>query len=135
VLGAARRRFVIIRPQEQAETGVSRREDAPDTEVVFRQANEIVRRMVAGDRAREERHPFICECPDPACLREVRLTVAEYEDVRAHSRRFVVAPGHAPADADTETVVSGNDRFDVVAKRGAAGELAERREPRHRGGR
>jgi hypothetical protein len=57
---------------------------------------------------------FHCECGRDGCGERVRMTVAEYEHVRADNDRFAVAPGHeTPA---MEAVVESNDRFVVVDK-------------------
>jgi hypothetical protein len=41
-----------------------------------------------------DRLPFLCECRDTACRALVRLTVAEYAEVRAAAERCLVVPGH-----------------------------------------
>src|SRR3954468_14706361 len=38
--------------------------------------------------------PFICECAEERCSELVRLTLEEYEQVRANPRWFINAPGH-----------------------------------------
>src|ERR671930_1960415 len=61
---------------------------------------------------------FHCECGRDGCGERVRMTVAEYEHVRADNDRFALAPGHeTPA---MEAVVESNDRFVVVDKLPAA---------------
>ena len=58
----------------------------------------------------------------------VELTVSEYESVRSHSRRFLLAPGHElPA---IETVVHRGDGYVVVEKKGDAAKAAEASDPR-----
>jgi hypothetical protein len=57
----------------------------------------------------------------------VRLTAAEYEAVRAHPRRFVVAHEHSTTHA---TVIERHDDYMVVEKLGEAGETAEKLDPR-----
>src|ERR687887_187477 len=37
---------------------------------------------------------FHCECGRDGCTERVRMTVAEYEHVRADNDRFAVVPGH-----------------------------------------
>jgi hypothetical protein len=56
------------------------------------------------------------------------LREGEYEAIRAHDTHFVVAVGHV--DVRIEDVVRHTDRFEVVAKRGVAGEIAEDLVPR-----
>ena len=55
---------------------------------------------------------FACECGDEHCTRAISLTLAEYEAVRAHATRFVVAPNHE--NPESERVVDENKRFAVV---------------------
>src|ERR687884_1857426 len=57
---------------------------------------------------------FHCECGREGCTERVRLTVAEYERVRADNDRFAVAPGHETPEM--EAVVEAGDRFVVVDK-------------------
>jgi hypothetical protein len=98
-------------------------------ETSFRDINE---RLEAG--LRQVRHTpellrFICECGDRGCEQAVCLTFDEYEAVRRDSRRFAVVPGHVWPE--TERVVAGNDRYEVVEKFGPVVELtdaADRRE-------
>lgn len=82
-------------------------------ETVFRTANE---RM----KAWEERHEgeqteiYYCECSRLECTVRVELSSAQYERIRADSRHFVVATGHA--DPQVERVVDHADGYDVVEK-------------------
>ena len=71
---------------------------------------------------------WFCECADPACVTKVTATAAEYEAVRANPRTFIVYPGHVYPEV--EHVVRGNERFTVVEKDEAAGEVAEQKDPR-----
>jgi hypothetical protein len=57
---------------------------------------------------------FHCECGRDGCGERVRMTVAEYERVRADNDRFVLAPGHETPEM--EVVVESTDRFVVVDK-------------------
>jgi hypothetical protein len=96
-------------------------------EPVFREINEAIERgQWPGDEA--QRVSFRCECARLGCTRIIELTVSEYERVRAHSRRFVVAVGHQqPA---LEAVVEQLDGCLVVEKRDQAGVRAEATDPR-----
>jgi len=96
-------------------------------EALFREINE---RIEAGTwiSSPSERMAFACECAALRCNVLVELTVSEYEAVRAHPRRFLLAPGHElPA---VETVVHGGERYVVVEKRGDAAKAAEASDPR-----
>lgn len=106
----------------------SREERLAKNEAFFRIVNERIRESV-GDRG-SDGHPyeFVCECSDARCVERVRLTIAEYEEIRADGSRFVLAPGHEIERI--EDVVAQSVRRTVVEKRGAAGETAETLDPR-----
>jgi hypothetical protein len=96
-------------------------------EALFREANESVRAVQADLGLQDGRPmPFICECDDPQCKTIVRLTQADYDAVRVHARRFLVAPGHEEDD----NLVARYGDYDVVEKSGIAGEIAEATDPR-----
>jgi hypothetical protein len=58
-------------------------------------ANETIRAtQVELGLAAHERLPFLCECHDRSCRGVVRLTAAEYGEVRAGAGRFIVLDGH-----------------------------------------
>jgi hypothetical protein len=105
-------------------------ERAARNESVFRNANERIEQHLDDLSLLDGRSPFLCECDDPLCAQPVRLTAAEYEAIRAHSRRFVLAAGHSAGDA---AVVERHDGYFVVEKRGAEGSLAEAFDPRMAG--
>jgi hypothetical protein len=96
-------------------------------ESMFRDVNEAVR---SGRWPGEEGAPvaYRCECARMGCSRLIELRAPEYERVRAHPRRFLIAPGHEVPGA--ETVVETHDGYVVVEKRDEAGELAEATDPR-----
>jgi len=62
---------------------------------------------------------YVCECSDAACSDPIRLTRAEYEDVRAVPVRFAISLDHE--DPESDVVVSENDRFAIVDKFYGAG--------------
>ena len=96
-------------------------------EAMIRDVNEGIER---GQWPGEEDSPvgFRCECARMGCNRLIELSVREYEEVRAHPRRFVVVPGHELPDV--ETVVEAWPGYVIVEKRDQAGEVAERGDPR-----
>ena len=57
---------------------------------------------------------FFCECGNTKCREPVGLTPAEYEAVRADSRRFPVAPGHVYPEV--ERVIAEHGGYVVVEK-------------------
>jgi hypothetical protein len=99
-------------------------------ETRFRDINERLEdglRQIADD---PELLEFVCECGNRNCEQHVRLTFSEYEAVRRDSRHFAVVPGHAAPE--TERVVGGNERYEVVEKFGtpvALVDAADRRSP------
>jgi hypothetical protein len=91
-----------------------------ENEAFFREINERL----------EEQTPdsapdlvILCECADEDCAQRLVLDRSEYEIVRMEPTHFVVAHGHA--DLAIEEVVRRTDRFEVVHKRGVAGDVAE----------
>jgi hypothetical protein len=91
-------------------------------EATFRELNEDIEED-SGDRV-----AFRCECGRLGCNRLLQISRAQYEAVRAHPRRFFLLPGHERPDV--EDVVERQDDYVVVEKRGAAGAVAERTDPR-----
>jgi hypothetical protein len=97
-------------------------------EVLFRETNEAIERgQWPGEPDKLVR--FRCECSRLKCGEALSATLAEYEQVRAFSRRFLVADGHQVPEI--ETVVDANDRFLVVEKKDTAGEIAAASDPRN----
>ena len=72
---------------------------------------------------------IICECGLEQCDRTIRVTKAEYEQVRSDPRQFVIFRDHLIPDV--EQVVSDSDTFLIVAKReGIPAEVAIQEDPR-----
>lgn len=96
-------------------------------EAVFREVNEGIER---GQWPGEEGKPvgFRCECARLGCNLLVELPLAEYQAVRAHSRRFLMIDGHQVPEL--EAVVERRDGYIVVEKLDEAGEVAEETDPR-----
>ena len=92
------------------------RERIVENNYTFREANEQIRAKADEYDAPVERVPFLCECPVPSCTQILRLTLAEYENVRANPRHFFTAPGHEPADASVGHVVSRESDYVIVEK-------------------
>jgi hypothetical protein len=96
-------------------------------EGMFRDVNEgIVRGQWPGDP--DAPIGFRCECARLGCNDLVALTLAEYEQVRAGHRRFLIVSGHELPEV--EVVVERHGQYSVVEKVGEAGEEAEREDPR-----
>ena len=92
----------------------------------FRDANESIE-AAAEEFDISERIPFLCECADPSCTTALRLSLTEYEEIRAESTYFLNAPGHVVAAHGAARVVSERARrgYTIVEKIGRAGEVAE----------
>ena len=100
-----------------------RDERLASNEVYFRDVNEGVEEQVRDIAGDDATFNVLCECAALDCGERIALTPAEYAAVHADPRRFVVVPGHA--NEEIEDVVSHDPRYDVVRKRGAAGDVAE----------
>jgi hypothetical protein len=66
---------------------------------------------------------FRCECGIMHCGSRFRLSQEHWDEARARSDRFVVAPEHVAPDV--EVVVKEYPEFWLVEKRGVAEEIAE----------
>ncbi len=86
---------------------------------LFRQVNKKVAKFGEGDLDYLE---LICECSDVGCHERIRLTSAEFIDIRRDPARFAVHPTHV--NEQFEHVVSTTDRYTVVEKDGEAAEVA-----------
>src|SRR6266540_363815 len=99
------------------------------TQVRFRDFNEWIRSStdrIGNHRLKDE---FICECGDRDCRQPILLTREEYESVRAHSARFLIARDHENPELDR--VLVQNDRFAVSETLPGAGErMARATDPR-----
>jgi hypothetical protein len=96
-------------------------------QALFRETNEAIERgQWPGEPDKLVR--FRCECSRLECGQAVEVALSEYERVREWPRRFIVLEGHVVPDA--EDVVRRTDRYLVVEKKGAAGQVAEATDPR-----
>lgn len=100
---------------------------AAANEAAIRDVNEGIER---GQWPGDEDAPvgFRCECARLGCNQLVELTVREYEEIRSHPRRFVVAPGHQLPDV--EAIIATRPGYLIVEKRDQAGAVAEQADPR-----
>jgi hypothetical protein len=98
-------------------------------EATFRSANEAIEAAAARSEL-EEPLPVLCECADPACTEILRLSVQQYEEVRAEPRWFVNAVGHEVNSGAWGRVVAEREGYVIVAKSGEAGEIAAELDPR-----
>ena len=101
----------------------------------FRDANEHIG-AAAGAYGIDAPVPFICECADARCSEIVRMTLEEYEEVRADSRNFLNVPGHQAAAGGAAALVAERNGYVIVEKLGRAGDIVEaldERSPEDRG--
>jgi anti-sigma B factor antagonist len=91
-------------------------------QALFREVNERIEE-VHDQSGRGATVEFLCECADPSCLEAIPLALEDYEAIREHSDRFVVAEGHLIAGV--ERVVARHGAAEVVEKTGKAGRVAE----------
>jgi hypothetical protein len=95
-------------------------------EALFREVNERIKevseslRSVSGASGVE----FVCECSRAACHAAIELELADYERIRTHQDRFIVAVGHLWAP-ESERLVEENEGHWVVEKLGDAEEAAD----------
>ena len=94
----------------------------------FRRINDDLRIDLAKLPREPDVVPFVCECGRGTCTLIVGLTVAQYESVRANSRRFIVVAGHEIPD--TEVVVAHVAGCAVVEKLPASASLVDAADPR-----
>jgi hypothetical protein len=102
-------------------------------EGLFREVNDRVEEVAQEIGKREPDREtgeadFLCECGHEACTETVRMTVAEYENVRSDETLFVVFPGHE--DASVEDVGERHERYVVVRKHPEEAAIAEATDPR-----
>lgn len=102
----------------------ARPERLAKNEHVFRTVNEnIAAAAERRDRSRGHQYEFMCECVRTDCAQFIRLTLDEYENVRARGDRFALVAGHEMPDV--EEVIERNDRFWVVEKIDRGSEVAD----------
>ena len=141
---AARIDAVVMRARSRGEAALSssarivdivravdgREERLAKNEIVFRDVNERIEKMVLGHQALRERRDlgFLCECSNVDCTLRLLLTLTEYEQARSDSTQFVVALGHELPEI--EQVVFVADTYQLVRKQGSAAAVAEASDPR-----
>jgi hypothetical protein len=108
----------------------AREQRLAQNEALFREVNEKVQAIAAAHGDDEHVYEFYCECANADCSMQLSATIAEYEAVRAHPTRFIVAPEHWLPEV--ETVEAKHEAFWVIEKHGDAGRLVEHLDPRRR---
>jgi hypothetical protein len=97
-------------------------------EAWFRNVNERLEQRAARLDLDSSSFEIVCECDEEECTERIPVSYREYESARVSATTFIVAPGHA--DPSAETVVDGNDRYELVQKQGEAAAIAVAENPR-----
>jgi hypothetical protein len=110
----------------------ARDERLAGNEALFREVNERVAE-VASHFVEVETHTeqvdFTCECGRADCAEPIRMTLVEYEAIRAESTHFGVVPEHE--QPEIESVIRRFPTYFVVEKRERdAQEVARETDPR-----
>lgn len=105
-------------------------EQAAKNEATFRSVNERLQEKADELELGDRRTPFLCECEEERCTEVLLLRRSDYEDVRAHPRRFIVASGHQEED---DRLIRDETGVAVIEKQGKEGELVEEQDPRSAG--
>lgn len=100
-------------------------------EAIFRDANEEIEAVRDQLTEVQGKTPYLCECEDRDCREIVRLDVGEYEAIRAHPTRFLIARGHPSSGGP---VVEDHGAYVVVDKEGIARQIAVETDPRSASG-
>jgi hypothetical protein len=107
--------------------GGSREERLAANEALFRAVNE---RLADWEERHKERDGelYYCECSNPDCADQLRLTEAEYESVRADPCTFLLAEGHQIPDI--EEVIERHDGWNMIRKGPEVEEIVRATDPR-----
>jgi hypothetical protein len=105
------------------------RERESATQARSREHNESTARARASTATGERMSSFRCECGDQGCTCAIRLTLAEYESVRAYATHFAIARNHE--NPESEQLIEEHERYAVVETvSGEAVKLARMSYPR-----
>lgn len=117
--------------------GEGRRENMDEADAIRHAKNEVLLRRY-NEHVEAERmlvqptlSEWVCECADERCAQPVKLSIAEYEAVRAEPTHFFVVPSDEHVAPEIEYVVGREPRYWVIAKIGVGAEISRReQEPR-----
>jgi hypothetical protein len=100
-----------------------------ENEVLFREVNERLRELGEGFSLVTETSEFVCECGNTQCTERIRMSLTEYEEVRAEATHFFVVKGHELPEY--EKILDEREGYLIVEKLpgGPAG-IAIREDPR-----
>jgi hypothetical protein len=112
-----------LRDEGEVEMNDQQAERLASNQTLFRAVNE---KMLALNETFElPSAEFVCECSHLACTETIKITLADYTEVRSNPRWFLVAASDEHVVPEIEDIVSRTDRYFVVEKRDVAGEVAE----------
>lgn len=98
-------------------------------EAVFREANERIQELNETFATVTDRLVLVCECGNGACVEQISMASAAYEELRSDAANFAIVPGHEIPDV--ERVIAKHDEYDVVRKnQGIPRQVAEFTDPR-----
>jgi hypothetical protein len=100
------------------------------TQSLFRDVNERVVEINEAFSLSLPLGDWICECARGDCSERVLLGQSDYERIRADPTLFFVATSEEHVFVDIEDVAERHDGYWVVRKKGVAGELVARADPR-----
>ena len=88
-----------------------------ENELIFKarnnQSSHLAEQVLDQTDAAEIPLRFICECSNEHCQERIEVTLADYQAIRHHPKRFVLVPGHE--QTDIEEIVA-TDGYMVVEK-------------------
>jgi hypothetical protein len=113
------------------ETQEAHERHAADSQSLYRSVNERIEELNEGWAVDTPYGSWTCECARTDCLERVEMTTPEYQALRQHPARFVVAASDEHVLPEVEQVIERTDRYWIVEKLRAAAaratELDERR--------
>jgi hypothetical protein len=112
------------------DAGVASERRTAENQALFRSVNDRIKQLNEAFEAFSPYGDWTCECMDIQCVEIVQMTLAEYDGVRTHADRFLVAPADRHVLPDVEQIIERTDRFWLVEKLGAAAERAAELDPR-----
>jgi hypothetical protein len=98
-------------------------------EALFREVNERLKELGEGFSLVTEEAEFVCECGDSTCVERIRMSLADYEEIRRVPTWFAVLSGHELLEF--EKVVDKKDGYLIVEKlSGGPAGIAIKEDPR-----
>jgi uncharacterized protein (DUF1499 family) len=91
-------------------------------EAYFREVNNTINETAESHGSDSHEYAFLCECSDVSCVERIKLTLREYQYIRAEPTRFAVKRNHVIQEI--EHVVETVPDHMVIEKHGEAGRIA-----------